>query len=259
MDGIGHVVETQLTSDPDGTDLVDTTYDGLGRVSTVSNPYRSGLTYGSEGTTTYAYDALGRTTSVTQPDGTPPSSGSCPLSDICTVYLGNTTTVTDEAGNQRKSQTDALGRLTFVWEAPNVSGFNFETDYQYTALDDLQCVVQKGTDTTPFTSCAAAPATWRPRSFIWDSLSRLLTASNPESGTITYAYDANGNLPSKVAPHPGVQSGTVTTNFTYDVLNRVTVKSFVGMSTAAQQFGYDGIAPTGCKFAPPTITPRLHS
>ena len=42
MDGIGHVVETQLTSDPDGTDLVDTTYDGLGRVSHGIEPIQVG-------------------------------------------------------------------------------------------------------------------------------------------------------------------------------------------------------------------------
>ena len=32
--------ETQLTSDPEGTDYTDTTYDAVGRTSTVSNPYR---------------------------------------------------------------------------------------------------------------------------------------------------------------------------------------------------------------------------
>ena len=40
FDGLGRVTEEQ-TDDPAGTDLVDTTYDGLGRVASVSNPYRS--------------------------------------------------------------------------------------------------------------------------------------------------------------------------------------------------------------------------
>src|SRR5207247_2086436 len=31
LDGVGNVVQTQLTSDPEGTDFVDTTYDGAGR------------------------------------------------------------------------------------------------------------------------------------------------------------------------------------------------------------------------------------
>src|ERR1700683_314321 len=36
MDGMRHVVQTQTTTDPDGTDYVDTSYDGFGRVLTVS-------------------------------------------------------------------------------------------------------------------------------------------------------------------------------------------------------------------------------
>ena len=43
FDGLGRVSQTQLTSDPQGIDYVDTTYDALGRVATVSNPYRLGL------------------------------------------------------------------------------------------------------------------------------------------------------------------------------------------------------------------------
>ncbi len=83
----------------------------------------------------------------------------------------------------------------------------------------------------------------------------MLSANNPESGAITYAYDANSNLQSKVAPHPNTATGTVTTNFTYDSINRVITKGFVGMSVSAQKYGYDGTAPAGCQFAPPTISP----
>jgi hypothetical protein len=41
---------------------------------------------------------------------------------------------------------------------------------------------------------------WRVRRFTYDSLSRLLTASNPETGVISYFYDSNGNLLQKVIP-----------------------------------------------------------
>src|SRR6185437_7366112 len=41
MDGMGHLTETELSSDPSGPDYVVTTYDGLGHVYTVSNLYRS--------------------------------------------------------------------------------------------------------------------------------------------------------------------------------------------------------------------------
>ena len=57
VDGLGRLVRTQLNSDPDGTDCVDITYDGLGRKVAQTNPYRS--THGqTDGVTQYQYDAL---------------------------------------------------------------------------------------------------------------------------------------------------------------------------------------------------------
>jgi RHS repeat-associated protein len=129
------------------------------------------------------------------------------------------------------------------------------TQYAYDPLGNLVCAVQKGTDTTQFTTCAAASATWRPRSFVYDSLSRLTSATNPESGTISYQYDLNSNLSSRVAPKPG-QTGTavVTTNYSYDVLNRLTQKAYVNLTTPKAQFGYDGTALSSCGENPPTIS-----
>ena len=94
--------------------------------------------------------------------------------------LGQPTTVTDQAGVTRTTETDALGRLTDVWEAP-YNG-NFHTVYTYDAFDDLHTVVQGGSHA---------------RAFNYDSLKRLINASNPESGTVTYTYDANGNVSTK--------------------------------------------------------------
>ncbi len=56
----------------------------------------------------------------------------------------------------------------------------------------------------------------RNRSFTYDSLGRLLTAVNPESGTTNYAYDNNGNLTTKTDAR-----NTVTNYLNYDSLNRV--------------------------------------
>jgi YD repeat-containing protein len=179
-DNLARVSQQQLTSDPEGIDLTDTTYDIAGHVHSVSNPYRL-TTDSTYGLTSYTYDGLGRVTTQTQPDG----------STIQSAYSANCTTVTDETGKQRKSCSDGLGRMVQVFEDPGSSPhLNYETDYQYNTLGDLICAVQKGTDTTAFTTCAAAPTTWRPRSFTYDLLSRLLSATNPESGTISYTYDA---------------------------------------------------------------------
>ncbi|MGH9403299.1 MAG: RHS repeat domain-containing protein, partial [Terriglobia bacterium] len=62
--GLGRVTETQLNSDPAGADDVNTSYDSLGRVASVTNPSRTTSTGGD----TYSYDALGRVTSVTHAD-----------------------------------------------------------------------------------------------------------------------------------------------------------------------------------------------
>lgn len=239
-DGVGRLSEHELTSDPAGTDITTITYDALGRVASVSNPYRSG---GTVYTTTYAYDPLNRTTQVTEQDG----------STVLTSYTGRATLVQDEGNGaervQRISQVDGLGRLASVCEVSSttlpgnggtpsacgldISGTGFLTSYQYDALDDLTSVTQSGMN---------------PRTFAYDSLSRLSSSVNPESNTVpgtnttvatTYSYDANGNLSQKIAPEPNQQStATVTTTYSYDALNRMTGKTYSD-STPSASYSYD--------------------
>jgi RHS repeat-associated protein len=213
LDGLARVIETQITSDPQGTVFTDTSYDALGRVTTVSNPYRSGTDpTSSPGITTFVYDALGRKCVEVPPDGTAVPGNTCPASapakDIFTSYSGNTTTVTDAAGRKRQSTTDALGRLTQVVEDPG--GLGYITNYSYDALGNLTSVVQNGS---------------HQRTFTYNSLSQLLTSTNPETGTICYGtvsaglcqnngYDADGNLVAKT------DARGITTTYTYDALNR---------------------------------------
>jgi len=196
MDGIGHTVTKELTTDPTGPDYTATTYDGSGNVHTVTNPYRSTgeTTYGI---TTTLYDALNRRTLVTKPDG----------SKTTTVYSGNCTTVTDEAGKTRQSCTDGLGRVTEVTENPG--GLNYTTEYSWNVLDDLTSVVQNGD----------AP---RVRKFIYDSLGRLTSSLNPETGVtpVLYAYDANGNVLTKK------DARGITITYTWDALNRMNQRTY---------------------------------
>ena len=63
------------------------------------------------------------------------------------------------------------------------------------------------------------------RSFTYDALARLTSATNPESGTINYGYDNNGNLTSKTDPRT-TGSANWTTTIAYDALNRVITKSY---------------------------------
>lgn len=212
FDGLGRGVRSFQYEGQDANNpylTADTQYDALGRAWRGSNPYRSaGCTSAvnpAGNWTTSVYDALGRVTTVTTPDG----------AQVTTAYSGNTVTVTDQAGKGRKSVTDALGRLTAVYEDP--AGLNYQTSYAYDVLGNLR----QGTQGT------------QQRYFLYDSLARLLRARNPEQAvntalntaadpisgntawSMSYAYDANGNLTAKT------DARNVTTTYLYDNLNRV--------------------------------------
>jgi RHS repeat-associated protein len=203
MDGIGHPIHSQLNSDPVSTVYVDTTYDGEGNVATVSNPYRftSDPTYG---VTTYTHDALNRVTLKTNPGDNSTESWS---------YSGNGTTFKDEDGNSWTRTYDSFGRLTNVIEPTGET----TGSYAYNALDDL----------------TGATHGTQPRSFSYDSLSRLTSAFNPETGTISYSYDNNGNILTKRDAR-----GITTTYCPYDALNRVICKSYSD-GTPTVSYAYD--------------------
>jgi YD repeat-containing protein len=140
--------------------------------------------------------------------------------------------VTDQAGKQRISKTNALGQLTDVWEILAASdgsistsvafpsttiAYGYQTSYSYDTLNNLTTVNQ-GVQT---------------RTFTYSSLSRLLSTANPESGTISYGYDNNGNLSSKT------DARSVTTSYSYDALNRVTQRSYSGITMPTVAYTYD--------------------
>jgi len=264
FDGMRHIVETELVSDPDGPTYTTTSYDGTGRPYQVSNPYHttSDSTYGI---TTYYYDALGRPCVVVPPGGTAISASTCPSTapagDTFTSYTRRATSVKDEGNGtapvQRISQVDGLGRLTSVCEVTNstqlgpggtpgacgqdIAGTGFLTTHQYDALNNLLTVNQ---------------GSMGQRTFAYDGLSRLLCSANPETGAATcpnpdngtytagttrYAYDANGNMTSRVRPAPNQTSvsTTDTTSYSYDALNRLTQQSYSDALTPTALFGYD--------------------
>lgn len=195
----------------------DTQYDKMSRVQYASNPFR--VSSSSAPTPNYAsyistdFDALGRVTKITMPD----------RSQILTSYsgvpgstmVGTPEMVTDQAGKKRGSIKDALGRLIEIIEDPG--GLNYHTTYSYDVLDNLLTVTQ-----------GSQPN----RRFTYDALSRLTSAFNPESGTVTYQYYESGSIKSET------DARNVRTSYLYDSLNRIITRSYDYMGSGSLPDAY---------------------
>jgi len=228
FDNLGRPVRSFLNEGGSPVKFItsDTQYDALGRMWRVSNPYRTNGSNDpvnpSGNWTTTLYDALGRVKMVTTPDS----------AVVTTTYSGNQVTVQDQAGETRRSVTDALGRLTNVIEDP-INGLAYQTSYSYDVLGNLVAVTQ---DT-------------QHRYFMYDSLSRLIRAKNPEQDTnaslalsdpvsgngqwsVGYSYDANGNLSTKT------DARGVTATYAYDQINRNTTITYSDSTPAVSRY-YD--------------------
>ncbi|MDX6500664.1 MAG: hypothetical protein QOG23_3924 [Blastocatellia bacterium] len=206
---LGQMNETR-TYEPGGYVVVRSEYDALGRNVRTSNPFRPWRMESPIWTTT-GYDALSRAISVTTPDN----------AVVTTSYNGNELTVTDPTGKQRKGVTDALRRLIQVYEDPG--GSNFATSYSYDALSDLTTVNQ-GAQT---------------RTFLYDSLRRLTSAAQPESGTTNYQYDSNGNTLVRT------DARGVSTHYDYDPLNRTQRRWFNGSNSPSAAIHNSPALPAG--------------
>ncbi|MBZ5524412.1 MAG: hypothetical protein LAP21_19415 [Acidobacteriia bacterium] len=146
------------------------------------------------------------------------------------------------------SFTTATSGVAGGYDAGVIDNNPFKTFYTYDALGNLLCVEQHGSAPTG-TGCSASPASdatspWRVRRFTYNSLSRLLTASNPESGTISYVYDDDGNLLMKASPAPNqLGTATQTISYCYDELHRVTGKAYSAaacpLATPVVSYVYD--------------------
>jgi RHS repeat-associated protein len=145
--------------------------------------------------------------------------------------IGTSVTVEDQANHQRRSIFNSLKLLTRLDEPDNngqtgsVENPHQPTVYSYDELGNLIQVTQ-GAQTRTLQYC---------------SLSRLKLATHPESGTIQYLYDPNGNLTQKT------DARGVVISYTYDALNRLLQKSYAGEPVTQPQtptvnYTYDNLA-----------------
>jgi RHS repeat-associated protein len=179
-------------------------YDLAGRAYQTSNPYTGTPSYW----TTTAFDVLGRPTTVTLQDAS-----------VTTItYATNTTTVKDPAGSQRESVVDGVGRLSGIHEPDptNNNSLTLLTSYTYNVLDELTQIVQ-GSQT---------------RTYAYDALGRLFTATTPEAGTVCFGTVSSGSCQQNTGYDQfdnllyRTDARGVVTSYGYDALNRLTSISY---------------------------------
>jgi YD repeat-containing protein len=159
-------------------------------MSQVSEPYAPNTTVYW---TTYTYDASGRPISVKAADNTSVTSY---------TYTGNTTLVTDAAGKWKKNTTDSFGNLINVQEPDTPHGYNNSTTYTYNGVNQLTQV-----------SMQTASGT-QTRTFTWSGAD-LVSATNPENGTVNYTYDGAHHVLTRT------DAKNQQTQYTYDIYGRL--------------------------------------
>jgi RHS repeat-associated protein len=201
------LVRPYLTTTEDGSNNIysniTATYDLAGRAYKTSNPYTGTPAYW----TTTAFDVLGRPTSVTLQDAS-----------VTTVtYTANNATAKDPAGNQRQSVADAAGRLSILYEPDptNNNSLTLQSSYTYNVLNELTQIAQGSQQT---------------RTYVYDALGRLNTATTPEAGTVCFGTYSGATCQNGYDAYDNLQSRTdargVVTSYGYDTLNRLTSVSY---------------------------------
>ena len=187
FDGFGRTIKTK-SEGPDGKIIVaETQYNNLGQVYRTSMPYftdSSGNQLESPRWTYFTYDPVGRVirvdnpydTSENNPDGT----------HVTKSYLKGTSTFIDTMGRKKVEEKDAYGRLVRAEQYTGTyssAALYAATTYEYNILNNLVKVI------------APKVATENNETIItYDTLGRKTSITDPDMGYWTYTYDANGNL-----------------------------------------------------------------
>ncbi len=233
LDSFGRPLTQILMNDPDGADTVTAAYTN-GKLSTITDAERA-TSSPTDNTDSYTYDGLNRVTRVTHSNGNSAytyyganvstAGGTSQLCSSSTYGLGYPVLFIDEASKRRQVWSDGLGRRIEVDEPDNSGNLTQNTCYTYNILNNLTGVTQ-GTQT---------------RTYQYDSLSRLTSATTPETGTVTYSYATttlalcSGN-PNAVCYR---YDGRAYTDYAYDSLNRLTGISYSTISFPVT-YTYDG-------------------
>lgn len=210
FDGLGRTIKA-VAKDTQGEVIVETHYDGMGRVDRETSPYRVGDTiYWSK----IRFDELGRAVETYAP-ATIEDINSNNLvtlgvtafaNSTITGFVGPVVTATDASGRKSRSITNALGQLVRVDEPTAMGG---------TETADLGALATPAQATLytydVFGRMVKVQQGAQNRYFKYNSLGQLIRISQPEQ-----EYNTNLNLSDLVNT-----SGHWTAGFAYDSLGRV--------------------------------------
>ncbi len=234
LDGFGRTLEVD-TIDAHGAtqSIVQTQYapcacSPLGKVSQVSQPHAPGA---AVYWTKYTYDGIGRTQSVLAADA---------ASATAYAYAGNIVTVTDAAGKWKKFTMDTFGNLTSVAEPDATqtnTGGQATTTYTYDALNHLIGVSMPR-------QMPGGNTVTQTRTFTYSG-AYMISAYNPENGTVNYTYNADGTLATKQDMKG--QAASYFLQYVYDLYGRVTTvetmpgtpSNWYGSPTVLRTYTYD--------------------
>jgi RHS repeat-associated protein len=210
-DELGRTIEIRSYESDGGYISTKTEFDLYSRIKRFTNQYRP-LRNEQVKWSEKFYDPLGRDIKTKTPD----------LSEIKTEFAGNSFIVTGETDKKRRFLYNGLGQIIRVdepGENGQLDGVNQApvqpTYYEYDALNNVKKVIQGSQEA---------------RTFNYDSLSRLLSSYNPESGLQQYAYDANGNTIQET------DARGVVASYSYDNLNRILTSSYTPPSNGMENY-----------------------
>ena len=248
VDSLGRLHVSQVRQGPSSStyDSVETDYDSSGRLDRTTLPYggTAGQTNSSAPSVNVSYDALGRRYQVSD------SAGKIVTFTYSQNDVYRITSPAPVGENTKRAQLefDAIGNLTSSCEITNSTGTGtcgqistatgYWTKYSYDALGDLIGVTQN-----------AQSSSTQSRAYAYDGLGRMISETNPESGTTTYVYDSDSACGSYAGDLvKTVDSVGNTTCYAYDALHRPTSVTYSGpysSSSPTKYFVYDSATVNG--------------
>ncbi len=200
IDGFGRTIQSKQQDANGGWITIDTYYDGAGRAFKTSVPYLTSTPAfttrdSSQKCVLLQFDPIGRVCQMTSTDGTASQ----------TLYGKKSVTTIDENGHVTVQTT--IDRRT-------------STGSRYSGTYPSQQIYSTTTVKKAFNGERITDQNGNMTQTTLDALGRKVAYSDPDMGTWSYSYDADGNVVSQT------DAKGQTRTFQYDLLNRIIKKQY---------------------------------